>query len=407
MRFREILVRSHAVDAAVLAQAEQVAAQTQAPLVHVLVRYQVVDGNKLARLLARALHVNFIDVGGIDVHPGLLQVIPRYAAERLRILPIGVTQAPAGERLFLAMADPSDDDTIAIVEKATGRTIEPLACDDDALSRSFDRHYAVAVVGEDVDAPVLVGQLAEGAEGSELLTESTAEALRFARSPQAPRLELDGPTLDLRRRPASVSLAALTEATADTLAPQRGRTLPEVRGARSQDTSAALSELGIEPPSVVGRGAASSSVLLTALRDDALYGETVEVEGVRSLNRPPPSRVTLALPAELAPDERATLMSELVDLLGPVDVDIDAMAACRAARGARALVLMAPRNHPTLLAALLDLNEDEHRPCIIVLGGDLELRLLDFVDQHAELPDGARAIALAVTVALRQVGIRL
>ena len=47
----DILLRSHCVDAAILAQAEQLAAQTQVPLVHVLVRYEVVDERKLAHLL--------------------------------------------------------------------------------------------------------------------------------------------------------------------------------------------------------------------------------------------------------------------------------------------------------------------------------------------------------------------
>lgn len=431
MRFREILVRSHAVEASVLSQAEQVAAQTQAPLVHVLVRYQVVDGGKLARLLSRALHVELIDVGAVDVHPRLLQVIPRYAAERLRVLPIGAKKTPQGERLYLAMSDPSDDETIAVVEKATGRTIEPLVCDDDALSRSFDRHYGAVVVAP-VEAPVLVGQISVSTEvlgrlpGEEFLTESTAEALRFmqpARSaplPQLSPLDDDGPTIEIRQqqRPASLALAAaLAEATADS---NRGSsrsvaTVPEVRGALSREASAPISELapvthGLPTtsdgaPSMAASWAAASAV--ADLDDEALFGETVEVEAVKSVDLPPPIRVTLSLPPGLKPSERAALMSELVEMLGPVDIDVDAAAACRSSRGARALVLLAPRPQSALLRALLDLEEDKTRPKIIVLGGDPALRMLAFVDQHADLPDGPRAVAVAVTVALRQVGIRL
>ena len=76
----DILLRSHCVDAAILAQAEQLAAQTQVPLVHVLVRYEVVDGRKLAHLLSRALQVELIDVSYVDVNPRLLAAVPRYAA---------------------------------------------------------------------------------------------------------------------------------------------------------------------------------------------------------------------------------------------------------------------------------------------------------------------------------------
>ncbi|MDP2342875.1 MAG: hypothetical protein Q8O67_18100 [Deltaproteobacteria bacterium] len=421
MRFREILVRAHALDAGVLAQAEEVAAQTQAPLVHVLVRYQVLDGRKLARLLSRALHVELIDVGAVDVHPRLLQVIPRYAAERLRVLPIGAKKTADGERLYLAMSDPSDDDTIGVVEKATGRTIEPLVCDDDALSRSFDRHYGVAVVAPVVmDTPVLVGQLSQGAE---FLTESTAEALRFVQPargaplPQLDPMDHEAPTIEVRmqQRPASLALAAaLAEATADNA---RGGsrsipTVPEVRGAVSHPNASPVAELSVEAAAPTGVSMAArwvaASKSLEDGDDEALFGEpTREVEAVRSVDLPPPTKVTLALPPGLKPEERASLMNELVELLGPVDVDIDAAAACRSARGARALVLLAPRTASALLRALLDLEEDKDRPKIIVLGGDPALRTLAFVDQHAELPDGPRAIAVAVTVALRQVGVRL
>jgi len=337
-------------------------------------------------------------------------VIPRYAAERLRVLPIGAKKTPDGERLYLAMSDPSDDDTISVVEKATGRTIEPLVCDDDVLSRSFDRHYGVVMAAPVVaEAPVLVGQLSQG---TEFLTESTAEALRFmqpargAPLPQLSPVDDDGPTIEVQRhRPASLALAAaLAEATADNArtGSRSQPTLAEATGARAR------SELSVEGGSSMAARWVAASRSVDDADDEALFGEnTAEVEAVRLVDVPPPTKVTLALPPGLKAEERAALMSELVELLGPVDVDIDAAAACRSARGARALVLLAPRTASSLLRALLDLEEDPERPKIIVLGGDPALRTLPFVDQHAELPDGPRAIAVAVTVALRQVGVRL
>jgi hypothetical protein len=154
---------------------------------------------------------------------------------------------------------------------------------------------------------------------------------------------------------------------------------------------------------------AAAQAQLADVDDEALFSEaTAEVQAALPVDLPPvPTKVTLALPPGLKPDERAALVSELVELLGPVDVDVDAATACRSARGARALVLLAPRAQSALLRALLDLEEDKNRPKIIVLGGDPALRTLAFVDQHAELPDGPRAVAVAVTVALRQVGVRL
>ena len=173
MHVRELILQAQLLDATTLAQAESHAQQTQVPLVRVLVGFNVVDGRKLARLLSRALRFELIDVAAVEIHPRLLEVVPRHAAERLRVLPIGVKQGVGGGRLYLAMSDPGDDSVIDLVEKATGLVVEALVCDDAALQASFDKHYGVAVV----DAPVLVGDLV-GAGNTDFLTDSTADCLR-------------------------------------------------------------------------------------------------------------------------------------------------------------------------------------------------------------------------------------
>ena len=192
----DILLRSHCVDAAILAQAEQLAAQTQVPLVHVLVRYEVVDERKLAHLLSRALQVELIDVSNVDVNPRLLAAVPRYAAERLRVLPIGVKKTAYGDRLYLAMSDPSDEETIAVVEKAIGHTVEALVCNDNELSSCFDKRYGV-----DAEAPVLVGKISTGAE---FLTESTAEAMRCMQAVGSATLPQLVAPIDDDERPSTV-----------------------------------------------------------------------------------------------------------------------------------------------------------------------------------------------------------
>lgn len=409
MRLREILLRSHTVDAGILAQAEQMSAATGAPIVHILVRYRVVEGRRMARLLSRACHVELIDVAAIDIHKRLLEVVPRHAAEQLRVLPIGVKKSPNGERLYLAMSDPSNDATVDVVEKATGRVVEVMCCDDEALAASLDRHYGPVVV----EAPVVVGAL--DARG-EFLTESTSEALRLVqsvRSAELPQLSpldfasMDEPTIEVARqqRPASIALAAaLAEVTADTARGSGKTSLPtmqEVWGGASSATTLepAASDDDYEP-------------------DEPLFDQRIDPQPPKQRADDPPSilpsapRVIVSTPPGLSPTQRAELLSELLDLLGAVDLDDDAVAACRAASKGRALVLLSPRPQSALLRALLDLEEKQPRPRIVVLGGDPALRMLAFVDHHAELPDAmgpsaARGVAVAVMVALRHVGVRL
>ena len=395
----DILLRSHCVDAAILAQAEQLAAQTQVPLVHVLVRYEVVDERKLAHLLSRALQVELIDVSKVDVHPRLLAAVPRYAAERLRVLPIGAKKTAFGECLYLAMSDPSDEETIAVVEKAIGHTVEALVCNDNELSSCFDKRYGV-----DAEAPVLVGKISTGAE---FLTESTAEAMRCMQavgSATLPQLvapidddnDDPAPPQPTRLRPVSMALAAaLAESTAEF---SRGpiTTVDDVRRILS-------SECTLE----TRRHAAEGT------QDEALYPKTVEVPSPL-IKTPEPSMhwpagvvVALAMPKGLGADEHAALRTELRELPTDIEFNDDDAAACRTSAGASAVVLLAPRPQSALWRALLDLEDLPERPKIIVLGGDTALQVLSFLDHRGDLPTGARAIAVPVYAALHKVGVLL
>ena len=227
MRLRDLLLSTRIIDATVLARAEAHAEHAQLPLVRVLVGFKVVDGRVLARLLSRALHFEIIDVAAIDIHPQLLQIVPRHAAELLRVLPIGVKRGVTGGSLYLAMADPTDEDTITTVETATGLAVEQLVCDDDVLQACFEKHYG----NQGSDTPVLVGDLVS--QGNrEFRTESTAGALRHVHT--APSADvpvpayLDGPTIELSltQRLASVAFGgalAVDDVRGPSASPVRGR----------------------------------------------------------------------------------------------------------------------------------------------------------------------------------------
>ena len=396
MRLRDLLLSTRIIDATVLARAEAHAEQAQLPLVRVLVGFKVVDGRVLARLLSRALHFEIIDVAAMDIHPHLLQVVPRHAAEALRVLPIGVKQGVAGGSLYLAMADPTDDDTITTVETATGLHVEPLVCDDDVLQACFEKHYGI--LGP--DTPILIGDLVS--QGNhEFLTELTAEALWLVHTARSADVlvppELDGPTIELSLKQLLASVVLGGARTVDTI---RGPSASQVLGDGSA-TAGVLSRPRHPTPPTAARPSPLDE--LTVVPGEDAFDEQTDLTRRVPLSVHLPARPIRQHPGVVvaASGIAPVLRAELRELIGPVEIFDDDVAACHAAVGHVALVLIEPRSRSPLLRALLDLEELVPRPRIVVLGGDPALRLLAFVDHHADAPIEKRATAIAVVAALR------
>lgn len=394
MRLHDLLLSTRTVDPTVLSQAEAHALRVQRPVVNVLVAFGVVDGGRLARLLSRALRYELIDVMAVEVHPRLLEVVPRHAAERYRALPIGVKSGVVGSLLYLAMSDPTDEETLRTVELATGLRVEPLVCDDAELQRSLDKHYGLVL-----NAGALVGTLvAEARPNLEFLTESTAEALRYVqggRSIEEPtvdagtvgRVGVEGSRADQARdRVGALALHAPTRTDG-----QRVRTEPR----RS------LSALG-DPTLVPGE-----------LIDDKHFEEPTNPDRTRApapvFFTPSGSQVAIELPrvvVAMTPPSPVVL-EELAELIGDVVVVDDEVEACKAAIGHAAVVLVGARRRSALLRALLDLEDLPARPRIVLIGGDSGLRLLACADYAAEGPSDVRATAVAVLAGLRHAGVEV
>lgn len=354
MHLRDLLLQARLIDPTTLAQAEAHARQVQRPLVHVLATFNVVEPRAMARVLERALQarpagpVSFIDVAAVEVHPRLLQLVPRHAAEQWRILPIA--KARGDELLYLAMSDPCDEAAVAAVARATGLQIHPLVCDDAVLSRTLDRHYGI-------DAPVLVGAMVEAAIDDDFLTESTAEVVGFLRSAseghRATSLALDDLTVEMQRtaRPASLALGDVSPQ------PTQRHAMP------------VFSSQAVTPAEPRREGKRAQRVVVAARRDDAV------------------------------------LKTALRQMLGDaVEVVLDDVAGVRLAQDAAVLVLVEPVAKSTLLRALLDLEDTPDRARVLVLGGGATFGELSVVDDHGASAHEPHALAVAVFAGLRRLG---
>jgi hypothetical protein len=397
MRLRDLLLSTRTVDATVLAQAEAHALQVQRPVANVLVAFNVVDGSRLARLLSRALRYEFIDVMAIEVHPRLLEVVPRHAADRYRVLPIGVKPGVAGSLLYLGMSDPTDEETIRTVETATGLRVEPLVCDDAALQRSLDKHYGLVL-----NAGALVGTLIADARqpNPEFLTESTAEALRYVQGVRS----ADEPTVDVNVPRRGVGPPAHQPPEEPTREVARIDVLAEPTRADDGRVATAprqrLSALG-EPTLVPGE----------PIEDDEPFDERTDPDRVRApapvFFTPTRSQAATDLPRVIVAMHQVSsgLRDELAGLIGDVVVVDDDVEACRMAVGQAALVLVGVSRRSALLRALLDLEDLPTRPRVVVVGGDPGLRLIACVDHAVDEPAEERAVAVAILAGLRHAGV--
>lgn len=360
MLLRDLLLQARLIDVTTLAQAEAHARQVQRPLVHVLSSFHVVDARVMARVIERALQsraggaVGFVDVAAVEVHPRLLQLVPRQAAEQWRILPIA--KARGEERLYLAMSDPCDEAAVAAVELATGLRVQPMVCDDAVLSTVFDQHYGG-------DAPVLVGAIVDAVLDDDFLTESTAEVLGLLRSGndahRATSLALDELTIEVPRlaRPASIALGDLSPLPTQLMA------IPVFSTAEVTPADPPRPDEANAPSSPRGR------VVVAARRDDAVL--------------------------------KVALRQMLGDV---VEVLLDDVAACRQAQQAAVLVLVEPVAKSTLLRALLDLEDTPGRAKVLVLGGGATFGELTVVDEYGASAPEPHALAVAVVAGLRRLG---
>lgn len=432
MRLADLLLGSRTIDEAVLHKALTHGAQVQRPLANVLVAYQVVEARRIARLLSRALKVDVTDVLAVTIHPRVLELIPRHAAERFRVLPVGVKSSASGNRLYLAMSDPTDADTVAAIAAAVGLPVEPMLCDDAVLQRAFDVHYRV-VVPDPMAAPMTMPAPPTPPPTPDpgFLTDSTADALfdlEYARPHGGGRVG------DPRRGAVSAALG---------LEPTGSQPLPEpvavgalvdeavVGQVATAATSASPAPSMWAPPGVVfgapldlppdhgddpfgGESLPPDAAAWAASQEGAPLTVTEAPSAWSAPAHPLPSASTPGPMSSVASVSRvivastvaASALRELLwERLGPVEVVADAAAACAAAIGQPAVVLVEPSHGNELLRALLEFDDLEVRPRVVIVGGDASLRFMGCVDLQVEMPPRRGDLVDVIHGALRQVGI--
>jgi type IV pilus assembly protein PilB len=109
-----------------------------------LVDLKFIDENVLAAFLSKQIDVPCISLLHIDIPKKILRRLTRNSALECQAIPVRVE----GDRLEVAMVDPTDAETIARVERIVGMPVTPLIAPESSIQAMIERFYPDEERGE-------------------------------------------------------------------------------------------------------------------------------------------------------------------------------------------------------------------------------------------------------------------
>jgi type IV pilus assembly protein PilB len=116
-------------------------------LADALIRQQYVNPEIVARAIAEASRLPYIDVRGLQIQDHIIQLIPECVARENGVLPIDESNGG----LVVLVSDPSDLETIEKLRFILNRNIVPMVSTADAIAAAIN-HYYGQVEGESADS---------------------------------------------------------------------------------------------------------------------------------------------------------------------------------------------------------------------------------------------------------------
>ena len=137
----QMLVETGMLTAAEVTQAQEVAWRERQPLGQVLVRDALVLSRDLATLTALHLGLTMVDLRSQTIDPAAVALIPEETARKNLVLAI----QRDGDRLTVAMTDPTDLQLHQDLATRTGCTIEPVVCTQEDIQEHVDLSYRLTM----------------------------------------------------------------------------------------------------------------------------------------------------------------------------------------------------------------------------------------------------------------------
>lgn len=145
---RELVTAGRVSEEAAQAAAREAAREGLPPFVHAI-RKNLLDERTAARLAAATMGLPLVDVRACEIDVQEFRKIDDAVIERRRIMPL----YRRGNRLFLAVCDPTDNTALDLVRFQTGLSPEPVVAElsalDEVINRFFEQRSSQLLAGEE------------------------------------------------------------------------------------------------------------------------------------------------------------------------------------------------------------------------------------------------------------------
>lgn len=139
------MVLAELLDEKAAQQAQQQAQRNKLSLVTYLVQNKLVKSRALAELAADQFGVPFVDLGSIDKEGQPKELVSEKLIRQHRALPLW----RRGNKLFVAVSDPTNHQAVTDIQFSTGLTTESVLVEDDKLGEAIEKFFDSASSGMD------------------------------------------------------------------------------------------------------------------------------------------------------------------------------------------------------------------------------------------------------------------
>jgi type IV pilus assembly protein PilB len=136
-RLGELLVRENLITPQALRRAEEESRKMGSHIAVALIKTRAIAEPTLTDFLSKLYGVPAINLKDFDIHPVIIELVPRALAEKHLAIPVN----RSGSSLVVAMSDPLNITAVDILKFRTGCNIEPVVASEIAIREAIDRYY--------------------------------------------------------------------------------------------------------------------------------------------------------------------------------------------------------------------------------------------------------------------------
>jgi len=245
----QILLKNKIITEEQLNEALERQKQTGDSLGRVLIEMQAVSEGALTSILARQIGLKYVDLANYDVDISAASLVDAEMARRYTLIPVGFN----GDKLLVAMADPTNVFALDDVRIMTGMEIEPLVSTREDIVAAINR-YCRTEADMELTAEEFKEEMAEVGEEAEgddapivkyvnlLITEAVQDGasdihIEPMEKDVRVRFRIDGVLHEIRRNPKQIHPGVVARIKvmsdmniAEKRVPQDGRAAVDIRG---------------------------------------------------------------------------------------------------------------------------------------------------------------------------------